>query len=69
MSATMAGLDAMGQWLQARLFFTNFRPVPLTEHAVFAGTIYRKVWPPLRNMQAVTRRHVCFRSHCPLTRF
>ena len=42
MSATMAGLDAMGEWLNARLFLTNFRPVPLTEHAVFAGTVFRK---------------------------
>ena len=43
MSATMAGLEAMGHWLNARLFLTNFRPVPLTEHAVFAGTVYKKV--------------------------
>jgi hypothetical protein len=43
MSATMAGLEAMGEWLSARLFLTNFRPVPLTEHAVFAGTVYKKV--------------------------
>jgi len=43
MSATMAGLDAMGEWLKARLFLTNFRPVPLTEHAVFSGTVFRKV--------------------------
>ena len=43
MSATMAGLDAMGHWLRARIFMTNYRPVPLTEHAVFAGTVFRKV--------------------------
>lgn len=31
------------EWLGARLFCTNYRPVPLTEHAVFEGTIYRKI--------------------------
>lgn len=25
-----------------RLFMTNFRPVPLTEHAVFGGKVFRK---------------------------
>lgn len=43
MSATMGRLDALSKWLGCRLFLTNFRPVPLTEHAVFQGTVYRKV--------------------------
>lgn len=42
MSATMAGLDSLSLWLDAHLFLTNFRPVPLTEHAVFEGTVYVK---------------------------
>ena len=42
MSATMAGLDGMSEWLNARLFMTNFRPVPLQEHAVFQGVVYAK---------------------------
>lgn len=25
------------------MFLTNFRPVPLTEHVVFQGTVYMKV--------------------------
>ncbi len=33
----------MRAWLRARLFLTNYRPVPLTEHAVFQGTVYEKV--------------------------
>ncbi|KAG2489169.1 hypothetical protein HYH03_012395 [Edaphochlamys debaryana] len=45
MSATMAGLDDMCGWLGARLFMTNFRPVPLTEHAVFRGKVFRKLGP------------------------
>jgi hypothetical protein len=42
MSATMSGLDSLSSWLDAQLFLTNFRPVPLTEHAVFEGTVYAK---------------------------
>jgi replicative superfamily II helicase len=43
MSATMSGLDSLSDWLDAHLFLTNFRPVPLTEHAVFEGTVFAKV--------------------------
>eukprot|EP00873_Tetraselmis_striata_P036620 jgi/Tetstr1/456884/TSEL_043555.t1 len=42
MSATMRGLQALSDWLNARLFITNYRPVPLTEHAVFEGVVYEK---------------------------
>ena len=39
----MAGLERLAAWLRARLFVTNFRPVPLTEHVVFEGTVFVKV--------------------------
>jgi len=42
MSTTMSGLDSLSAWLDAHLFLTNFRPVPLTEHAVFQGTVFAK---------------------------
>jgi DNA polymerase theta len=45
MSATMGGLDSLSAWLDARLFMTNFRPVPLTEHVVMGGRVYRKTAP------------------------
>lgn len=42
MSATMTGLDSLSAWLNAHLFLTNFRPVPLSEHVVFQGTVFIK---------------------------
>ena len=64
----MAGLEAMGNWLNARLFLTNFRPVPLTEHAVFAGTVYKKVSPccaiVLHNATETTPAYVHY-IRCP----
>lgn len=41
--STVGGLEALRQWLKAELFLTNFRPVPLTEHAVFGGKVYEKI--------------------------
>lgn len=38
-----AGLQELRSWMRAELFLTNFRPVPLTEHAVFKGCVYSKV--------------------------
>lgn len=41
----VGGLEALRAWLRAELFLTNFRPVPLTEHAVFRGRVYEKIGP------------------------
>ena len=41
----VGGLESLRAWLRAELFLTNFRPVPLTEHAVFRGKVYQKVAP------------------------
>ncbi|GMH42021.1 hypothetical protein BSKO_09940 [Bryopsis sp. KO-2023] len=41
MSATMSGLETMRSWLKARLFVTNYRPVPLDQHVVRDGKIYK----------------------------
>ncbi|PSC69888.1 helicase and polymerase-containing TEBICHI [Micractinium conductrix] len=45
MSATMGGLEHLRAWLRAELFLTNFRPVPLSEHAIFRGKVYEKIGP------------------------
>ena len=41
----VGGLERLRAWLRAELFLTNFRPVPLTEHAVFRGRVYEKLSP------------------------
>ena len=44
MSATVshASLERLAGWLDARLFVTNFRPVPLVEHVVAGGTVHAR---------------------------
>lgn len=39
----------MCHWLRARLFVTDFRPVPLQEYAVFGGQVHAKVSPAFGN--------------------
>jgi replicative superfamily II helicase len=56
MSATMSGLDSLSDWLDAHLFLTNFRPVPLTEHAVFEGTVFAKVDRAQQRLQAAGKQ-------------
>ncbi|KAL6006246.1 hypothetical protein ACLOJK_040292 [Asimina triloba] len=42
MSATMPNVAAVADWLQAALYETNFRPVPLEEYFKVGNTIYNK---------------------------
>ncbi|KAK8319113.1 hypothetical protein V6Z12_A13G219900 [Gossypium hirsutum] len=42
MSATMPNVEAVADWLQAALYQTNFRPVPLEEFIKVGNTIYDK---------------------------
>lgn len=42
-AAAVGGLEHLRAWLRAELFLTNFRPVPLFEHAVFRGKVFAKV--------------------------
>ena len=41
----VGGLEHLRAWLRAELFLTNFRPVPLSEHAIFRGKVYEKIGP------------------------
>ncbi|XP_062109140.1 helicase and polymerase-containing protein TEBICHI [Humulus lupulus] len=42
MSATMPNVGAVADWLQAALYQTDFRPVPLEEYIKVGNTIYNK---------------------------
>ncbi|CAN8229667.1 unnamed protein product [Cochlearia groenlandica] len=42
MSATMPNVGAVADWLQAALYQTEFRPVPLEEYIKVGNTIYNK---------------------------
>ena len=40
MSATLPNLDMLARWLSADLYFTDHRPVPLTEMIKIGSTLY-----------------------------
>ncbi|PKU62051.1 helicase and polymerase-containing protein TEBICHI isoform X1 [Dendrobium catenatum] len=48
MSATMPNLAAVADWLQAALYQTNFRPVPLEEFIKVGNTIFNKKMDAVR---------------------
>lgn len=56
----------MCHWLRARLFVTDFRPVPLQEYAVFGGQVHAKVSPAIGNNFLVFLLYLqvaCLRGH------
>jgi hypothetical protein len=64
----VGGLEALRAWLHAELFLTNFRPTPLTEHAVFRGKVYEKIPPQARSTAArpaAAAQPACPSPTCP----
>ncbi|XP_014662038.1 PREDICTED: DNA polymerase theta-like [Priapulus caudatus] len=49
MSATLPNLDLLARWLQARLYTTDYRPVPLAEHVKIGNAIYDSKLNKLRS--------------------
>lgn len=43
MSATLSNLPVLASWLQAAIYTTDFRPIPLTEVVFSTGNIYSVV--------------------------
>ncbi|KAG7540631.1 Helicase superfamily 1/2 ATP-binding domain [Arabidopsis thaliana x Arabidopsis arenosa] len=50
MSATMPNVGAVADWLQAALYQTEFRPVPLEEYIKVGSTIYNKKMEVVRTI-------------------
>lgn len=50
MSATLPNLDMLANWLAADLYFTDYRPVPLTEMVKIGPTIYDKKMTKIRDI-------------------
>ena len=67
MSATLPNLDLLADWLDAALFVTNYRPVPLTHKVLFNGTLYDENMKSLRKLPEdlkVTVRLIAYLPIC-----
>ena len=51
MSATLPNIDLLADWLDAALYTTFYRPVPLTEYFKVGKTIYNANFEPVRDIE------------------
>ncbi|KAK3748922.1 hypothetical protein QZH41_019878, partial [Actinostola sp. cb2023] len=54
MSATLPNLDMLARWLAADVYFTDHRPVPLTEMVKVGPTIYDNTMKKIRDIDMTT---------------
>ncbi|MES1920427.1 hypothetical protein MHBO_002095, partial [Bonamia ostreae] len=50
LSATLPNIGDLAKWLDAELFVTDFRPVPLTEFYLIGSTVYSKAGKRIKEM-------------------
>ena len=55
MSATLPNLDLLAQWLNAELYTTNFRPVPLTETIKVGNSIFSNNFELIRELKPLVK--------------
>lgn len=58
MSATLPNLDLLAKWLNADLYKTDFRPVPLSEHIKIGEKLYDNKFNFVRNLNPVVKIQV-----------
>jgi DNA polymerase theta len=51
MSATIPNLNQLAQWLNAEIYETTFRPIPLEEYIKVDSILYNKQFLPIRQLQ------------------
>jgi len=51
MSATISNLNQLGEWLNAEIYETIFRPIPLEEYIKIESILYNKQFLPIRQLQ------------------
>lgn len=51
MSATIPNLNQLAQWLDAEMYETTFRPIPLEEYIKIESILYNKQFIPARQLQ------------------
>lgn len=53
MSATLSNLDLLSKWLNAELYTTTFRPIPLQEYCLLSNNIFDTQFKLYRNLQTL----------------
>ena len=60
MSATLPNLDLLSRWLDAALYTTDFRPVPLTQLVKIGNIVHDLTGKPVRQLPSLPHEHITF---------